>query len=319
MKKTWAALVAAGLLIAGGVGSAEETKAPPDPALRWLGKLVGGRWVGKVAGPQGEMPVEARYSWALGGKVIHAVSRIGVGTPMEMTAEAFYGWDPGRKEAYYLDMHGHQDVFHGTVKMNGDVLETDFRRLVGPPAHWFATDELTDPNTMVFTLHVVKDGQKQKLFALTTRRVEDASAPLPAPPTAPAADVDATLKALGVGVGGKWRNTGGQVELGYAWGPGGRTLRGSGTIFGAPVEARYGWDPVKKQVFYLDFHGPERVFFGHARAEGGDVITEFRVLVGPNGAFRSKGKFAGDTYEAQIESTLPDRPESHRVSLARSR
>jgi len=304
-------------LFVGTTGRAQETSGQPDPALSKLGELVGGRWVGKVATPQGEMPVESRYRWILGGKVLHAISRIGVGTPAEFTAEAFYGWDAARKQVYYFDLHGHQDVFQGTVKMNGNLVESDFKRLVGPAAHWVATDEMPDKNTLVFTLYSVSDGEKRKLFSLTSKR--EAETPLPPGADAPAADVAPSLKALGLGVGGRWRNEGGQVNLTYTWAPGGRVLRCSGTIFGTPLESRCGWDPVAKKTYYLDFHGPDRLFFGHFQMDGEDLVAEFRTLVGPAGSFKSRGRFMGDDYDALVASTAADSNESHRIRLKRER
>ena len=84
----------------------------------------------------------------LQGKAIRGNGLIGVGTPGETPVETLYGWDPIAKSAYYIDFHGHDTVYKGTVKAEGNSLLFDFDTLVGAPGKYKARIDLVDTDTM---------------------------------------------------------------------------------------------------------------------------------------------------------------------------
>ncbi|HEV8574208.1 MAG TPA: hypothetical protein VGR43_05810, partial [Dehalococcoidia bacterium] len=86
------------------------------PALAKVAAMVGGTWVNIPPDPQKPFPIEFRYEMALGGRAVRAVGVIGKGTPMETPAEAFFGWDPQNKCVYYIDFHGAETIYKGTVR-----------------------------------------------------------------------------------------------------------------------------------------------------------------------------------------------------------
>jgi hypothetical protein len=67
------------------------------------------------------------------------------------------------------------------------------------------------------------------------------------------------------------------------------------------VEATFGWDPARKTVYYVDFHGGEQVFFGKVQVKGDELRYDFETIVGKTAKWRSVGKFTDpDTYEFEI-------------------
>jgi hypothetical protein len=121
---------------------------------------------------------------------------------------------------------------------------------------------------------------------------------------------DAAMTKLGQFVGGTWSNNNPKfpVEFKYQWALSKTVVRGIGTIdkggsYETLVEASFGWDPAKKRVYYLDFHGGERIFYGTAQVKGDQLQIDFETLVGPAAKWRSVGTFPDpDTYEFEILS-----------------
>jgi hypothetical protein len=122
--------------------------------------------------------------------------------------------------------------------------------------------------------------------------------------------LDPTLAKMATMIGGVWTNDNPQfrVEFRYDWAFNKSAVRGLGVIDKGgkqetPVEATFGFDPVKKSVYYLDLHGSERIYKGGVRFDGDTVVLEFETLVGPPAKWRSLGKFPdNDTYEFTVFS-----------------
>lgn len=161
--------LAAAVLAAAPAPSADPPdagKPAPDKALAKLAQLVGGTWVG--TGPK--LAVEFRYEWAFGGSVIRSTGVIDKGGPHETLVEATLGWDPARKVVYYLDIHGGQSVFHGTVRPEGDELHFEFTTLVGPPAKWRSVATFPDKDTYQATILGEKDGKWVQVAKVELKR-----------------------------------------------------------------------------------------------------------------------------------------------------
>jgi hypothetical protein len=132
----------------------------------------------------------------------------------------------------------------------------------------------------------------------------------PAGEKKPAAEPEraAAFATLAQFVGGTWSNDNPKflVEFKYQWALNKTVIRGTGNIdkggkYDAHVESNFGWDPAKKKVYYLDFHGGEQVFYGNVRAKGNELHYEFEAIVGQTAKWRSDGKFTNpDTYEFEI-------------------
>jgi hypothetical protein len=132
-------------------------------------------------------------------------------------------------------------------------------------------------------------------------------------PAEPPADLDPTLKKLGNLVGGTWvteaKGPDGMPvgEFRWEWERDGRTLRSTGKLGGEDVYAVIGWDAAAKKVYYLDRHGPGRVFFGHAVLEGEDVVFDFSALVGPPARYQSRERFPDpDSFHSVVRQVKED-------------
>jgi hypothetical protein len=147
------------------------------------------------------------------------------------------------------------------------------------------------------------------------------------PPALPAPSLDPALEKLSALVGGTWVNVPADpqkpfvIEFRYEMALGGRAVRGVGVIGkGTQAETRtealMGWDPVKKSVYYFDFHGDQTVYRGTIRAVGDVLETEFETVVGDPGQFRARDEFPDkDT----LISTILGRKEGQWVELHKIR
>jgi uncharacterized protein YndB with AHSA1/START domain len=122
------------------------------------------------------------------------------------------------------------------------------------------------------------------------------------------AELDKTLVQLSNLVGGVWSNDNPKfkVEFRYEWVFNKTALRGLGVIDkGGPnetaAEATMGWDPVKKAVYYVDFHGGSTVYQGTITSDGDRLRFDFETLIGKPAKWRSEAKFPDkDTYQFTI-------------------
>ena len=131
-----------------------------------LSQLVGGTWLNQDP----RFVVENRYEWAFGKKAIRGLGFTGKGGPNETPIEAFLGLDPVNKTVYYLDCHGGDNVFKGTVKLEGEDVVFEFATIVGKPAKWREVLQFTDKDTMQFTIFGEKNGQWNPVVKQTSKR-----------------------------------------------------------------------------------------------------------------------------------------------------
>jgi hypothetical protein len=128
------------------------------------------------------------------------------------------------------------------------------------------------------------------------------------PKSADQGKLDPTLSKFASMIGGTWTNDNPKflVEFKYDWAFHKRAIRGTGFIAkGSPneieVEAFFGWDPVRKSVYYLDIHGGSGIFKGTGKLDGDTIVLEFETIVGAPAQWRSVGRFPDrDTYEFKI-------------------
>jgi uncharacterized protein YndB with AHSA1/START domain len=146
--------------------AAKTGTAEIDKTLARLSQLIGGTWVNEDP----KFVVEFRYEWAFAHKAIRGLGLIGKGGPQESPIEAILGWDPIAKTVFYLDCHGGDMVFKGTVKLEGEELIFDFATIVGKPAKWREVLQFTDKDTMQFTIFGEKDGKWMPVVKQTSKR-----------------------------------------------------------------------------------------------------------------------------------------------------
>jgi len=139
---------------------------------------------------------------------------------------------------------------------------------------------------------------------------------------------DAAFAKLAPFVGGVWTNDNPKfvIEFRYEWVLNKSALRALGTIDkGGPketkVESNLGWDPAKKSLYYLDFHGGAQVYFGTVKIKGDEFHFDFDAIVGPPGKFRSVATMpTPDTYEATIFVQKDgDWVAAHKIALKRKK
>ncbi len=144
-----------------------------EKTMARLSQLVGGTWVNEDP----KFIVEFRYEWAFNNKAIRGLGVIGKGGPQESPGEAILGRDPVTKTVYYVDCHGGDSIFKGTVKLDGDDLLFEFATIVGKPASWRESLRFLDKDTMQFTIFSEKNGQWVPVVKQTSKRRQSQSGP----------------------------------------------------------------------------------------------------------------------------------------------
>jgi len=118
---------------------------------------------------------------------------------------------------------------------------------------------------------------------------------------------DPTLDRVKMLVGGRWEGDaapGVKVRFRYSLEPDGNAVAGSGSIDDGKkiiqVHVVMGWDPVSKQVYYLDRHGSDTVYFGHITCKAEGLLFDFNGLSGDKGHYRMEMSLA----KAATSSTM---------------
>jgi uncharacterized protein YndB with AHSA1/START domain len=159
-------VVTSALALPAAAGEERAPNADADKTMTKLSRLVGGTWVSVDP----KFVVEFRYEWAFGKTAIRGLGVIGKGSSHEQLGEAIMGSDPVNKTVYYLDCHGGNQVFKGTVKQEGDDLVFEFATVVGAPARWREVLRFTDEDTMQFTIFGEKAGEWVPVVKQTSKR-----------------------------------------------------------------------------------------------------------------------------------------------------
>jgi len=105
-------------------------------------------------------------------------------------------------------------------------------------------------------------------------------------------------------LGGHWEGVVGKsvkVRFKFSLLSDGQMIRGDGIIgVGSlhPLTAQtsIGWDPQAKQLYYLDQHGFDTVYFGHVTLQDNVLVWDFKALCGDSGHYQSHETITGDEY-----------------------
>jgi uncharacterized protein YndB with AHSA1/START domain len=172
-KRFIAALATLGLIsTAQGEDKAVPQK-PLDPALTKMADMIGGVW----SNDNPKFHVEFCYDWAFNQTAVRGIGVIDKGGAHETPVEATFGWDPDNKTVYYLDHHGSERVYKGTVRRDGDSVVLEFETLIGPPAKWRSVGKFPDKNTYTFTIYGDKNGKWTPVVEQTLKRKQPRSDP----------------------------------------------------------------------------------------------------------------------------------------------
>lgn len=134
--------------------------------------------------------------------------------------------------------------------------------------------------------------------------------------TAKDMSADATYKTLTKLVGGVWHAGVEKANVESRWQVGpdklslvAQTVVGKDSPTPFTMSARFGWDPTAKQVYYLDAHMHDTVYFGHASMDGKDVLIKFSTLVGGESTYIFRCSFTSDdSYKATLYAVDKDKP-----------
>lgn len=132
--------------------------ADADPVIKELGKLVGGKWVARL-GPNKDYIVDGKAEWTAQGRALRWTGSIGSGRPDSVQIASMMGWDPVNKTVYYLDSHGHDTVYKGSVRKEGNKLVYEFETIVGPAGKWKNEQTMPDKDTLHSQLWEWKEGR----------------------------------------------------------------------------------------------------------------------------------------------------------------
>lgn len=161
----------AALFALGGQGpraTAQQQPAPAEvePALKLLGKMVGGVWQ-----TTGNFKAELKYEWRIPGKAIRGIGKAAIGTPDEFPMESLYGWDSAVKKVYYLDFHSNDTIYKGWVEAKGGALTGEFSGLIGDSGTYRFTDEMPDDDTIHSSMFArKKTGEWVQIHSMTFKR-----------------------------------------------------------------------------------------------------------------------------------------------------
>jgi hypothetical protein len=102
-------------------------------------------------------------------------------------------------------------------------------------------------------------------------------------------------------IGGTWHTKAGKMDVISHWnaGPDGTSLVAETIVdphgkSPAHLNARFGWDAATSQVYYLDAHGLDTIYFGHVSIDDKGLAMKFKGIVGDPNEYVFRLKFSGD-------------------------
>jgi uncharacterized protein YndB with AHSA1/START domain len=147
------------------------SRKPLDPALAKMAAMIGGVW----SNDNPKFRVEFRYDWAFNQTAVRGQGTIDKGGANETPVEATFGWDPHKKTVYYLDQHGGQQVYQGTLRLDDDNVVLEFETRIGPSAKWRSVGRFPDKDTYHFTIYGDKNGKWTPVVEQTLKRKQPPS------------------------------------------------------------------------------------------------------------------------------------------------
>ena len=112
---------------------------------------------------------------------------------------------------------------------------------------------------------------------------------------------DATYLQIKKMIGGTWHTKAGKMDVISHWnsGPDGTSLVAETIVdphgkAPAHLNARFGWDAATSQIYYLDAHGLDTVYFGHVSMDDKDLVMKFKGIVGDPNEYVFRLKFTSD-------------------------
>jgi uncharacterized protein YndB with AHSA1/START domain len=148
--------------------AADDPAAKPgaEKVMASLSQLIGGTWVNTDP----RFVIENRYEWSFGATVIRGFATIGKGSPHAQESEALIGQDPTTKTVWYVDCHGGNEIFKGTVTQEKEDLVFEFATIVGKAAKWREVLNFTDKDTMQFTIFSEQKSKWIPIVKQTSKR-----------------------------------------------------------------------------------------------------------------------------------------------------
>lgn len=115
---------------------------------------------------------------------------------------------------------------------------------------------------------------------------------------------DPTYKELSKLVGGDWvghfdANT--TIHQHFEFDVDGRMIRGHGFVTSGSrtvlfMQPNLGWDPVARQVSYVDFHNHDTVFLGHVTLKDGWFNYDFHEFADPSKHYSAKSRIVDKSH-----------------------
>jgi hypothetical protein len=125
--------------IALGLLSGQAKQLPLDPAIAYMGKLVG-KWDGAATAGGESFKCKFTFAWNDDHRGIHSDSILGADQPNPTHSTSLFGYDANAKAAYYIDAHGSDQIFAGHVYLRNGKLEFEFNDFGKPGVAFVATE-----------------------------------------------------------------------------------------------------------------------------------------------------------------------------------
>ena len=143
-------------------------------------------------------------------------------------------------------------------------------------------------------------------------------------------DVNADFRAIARLTGGVWRGklaSGLPVELRFVQTERGKLIEGTGLVGdpGKPllkIHTRIGLDTANNQIYYLDAHNTDTVYFGLVTTKSGMMVFDFHELTGGHGHYIADEQLdTPDNFSSTLYSldAHGGRHKMHRMELIRQK
>ncbi len=127
----------------------QEPKTPPlDPAIAYMGKIVG-KWSAVAHAGKEAFKCHFDFEWNDDHRGIHGDAQIAMDSPHPMHSISVIGYDQNAKAAYYVDAHDSDTIYTGHVYFENNKLVFRFGNYGKGEKEFVSTEWFTDDDHYV--------------------------------------------------------------------------------------------------------------------------------------------------------------------------
>lgn len=150
----------------------QQTTLPPlDPAIAYMGKIVG-NWDAVAHAGKGSFKCKFTFAWNEDHRGLHGNAVIALDSPKPMYSYSVIGYDQNAKAAYYVDAHDSDTIYTGHVYLENNKLMFRFGNYGKGEKQFVSTEWFTDDDHYVSEIRQAAHPDRPPMILVELTRVK---------------------------------------------------------------------------------------------------------------------------------------------------